>query len=114
MIIRPITVAETTYFLRQAEGLWSDAERDKFVDYIASNPEVGDLIPGTGGVRKIRWSRQGSGKRGGVRVVYFYYDEGVPLYLLMIYAKSEKEDLDADEKHTLKTLSASLKKRHRN
>jgi hypothetical protein len=49
-----ITVAETPLFIRQAEALWSEAEREEFVDYIAHNPEAGDLIPDTGGVRKVR------------------------------------------------------------
>jgi hypothetical protein len=81
MWMRPITVAETL-FIRQAADVLSDEERSTFVDFIARNPEAVDVIPETGGVRKIRWSRQGSGKRGGVRVAYFYYRSDVPLYLL--------------------------------
>lgn len=71
-------------FIRDAADIWSEEERTAFIDYIARNPEAGDIIPDTGGVRKIRWSRRGSGKRGGVRVVYFFYEFGQPLYLLMI------------------------------
>jgi hypothetical protein len=63
---RPITVAETTVFIRQAADVWTDEERSTFLDFIARNPEAGDVIPESGGVRKVRWSRQGSGKRGGV------------------------------------------------
>jgi len=55
-------------FVSQAERVWSDAEGEEFVDFIADNPEAGDLIPETGSVRKVRWSRAGSGKQGGVRV----------------------------------------------
>ena len=77
----PVTVAETALFLRQAEEVWSDAERTIFVDFIARNPEVGDVVAETGGVRKIRWSRQGSGKRGGVRVIYFFNDLDAQHYL---------------------------------
>jgi hypothetical protein len=84
MWMRPITVAETAVFMRQAADVWTDEERAAFVDFIARNPEAGDVIPETGGVRKVRWSRQGSGKRGGVRVIYFYYRADVPLYLLMV------------------------------
>ncbi len=51
--------------MRQAEKVWSDAEREEFVSYIAANPKAGDVIPETGGVRKVRWNREGSGKRGG-------------------------------------------------
>jgi mRNA-degrading endonuclease RelE of RelBE toxin-antitoxin system len=105
-----ITVAETPLFIRQAEGVWDADEREAFVDFIARNPEAGDLIPETGGVRKIRWARAGTGKRGGTRVVYFYHDGNRPLYLLMIYAKARKEDLTADEKKTVRKLATLLKR----
>jgi hypothetical protein len=62
---KPVTVAETPLFVRQAAAIWDDEEREAFVSFIASNPEGGDVIPETGGVRKIRWSRAGTGKRGG-------------------------------------------------
>jgi hypothetical protein len=104
-----ITVAETALFVRQAEKVWSDAEREDFVSYIASNPKVGDVIPETGGVRKVRWNKKGSGKRGGARVVYFYANPGRPLYLLMVYAKAKKEDLSADEKRAVRSLATVLK-----
>ena len=93
--------------------MWAEDERFEFVDFIASNPEVGDVIPETGGVRKIRWGRQGSGKRGGVRVIYFYYDDHAPLYLLMLYAKGEKEDLRPEEKRAVALLAATLKALYR-
>lgn len=108
-----LTIAETKLFLRQAERIWTDDERAAFVDFIASNPEAGDVIPDTGGIRKLRWSRPGSGKRGGVRVVYFYVDLEMPLYLLMIYAKAQRGDLSPDDKQTVKALAASLKQTRR-
>jgi mRNA-degrading endonuclease RelE of RelBE toxin-antitoxin system len=113
MLTRPITVAETQLFVRQADDVWSEEERFEFVDFIAINPEAGDVISETGGVRKIRWTRRGSGKRGGVRVIYFYHDEEAPLYLLMVYAKGEKEDLRPDEKRAVAKLTATLKAVHR-
>ena len=63
-------------FVRQAAEVWDEAEHDAFVTFIASNPEIGDVIPDTGGVRKVRWSRAGSGKRGGVRVAVDGVREG--------------------------------------
>jgi hypothetical protein len=63
--------------------IWSEDELAGLVDYVARNPEVGDVIPGTGGVRKLRWGRARSGKRGGARVVYFYFHANCPLYLLL-------------------------------
>ena len=103
-----ITVAETPLFVKQAETVWSAEERTEFIDFIAGNPEAGDLIPGTGGIRKVRWSRAGTGKRGGVRVVYFFYDRARPLYLLMVYAKARKEDLTADEAKILRSIAATI------
>jgi hypothetical protein len=106
---KPITVAETPLFVRQAETVWDEAEREAFVNFIARNPAAGDVIPDTGGVRKIRWARAGAGKRGGARVVYFYHDAGRPLYLLMVYAKARQEDLTAEQKQTVRRLAAVLK-----
>ena len=105
----PITVAETPLFLRQAADIWDEAEHDAFVTYIASHPEAGDVIPETGGVRKVRWTRAGSGKRGGTRVIYFYHDVGRPLYLLMVYAKARQENLTGEEKKAVRKLAAILK-----
>ena len=113
MITRLITVAETLPFLRQAASLWSEDEHRAFVDYIAANPEVGDVIPDTGGVRKVRWSRAGMGKRGGARVIYFYHDDTMPLYLLLAYAKAQRENLTPDEKRQVRALVAGLKQAHR-
>jgi len=106
-----ITVAETALFIRQAEELWGDEERETFVAFIARNPEAGAVIPETGGVRKVRWKRAGTGKRGGTRVIYFYHDTMRPLYLLMVYAKAQQEDLSPDEKREVRRIAAILKER---
>jgi len=106
----PLTVVETPQFLRQAEDVWSETERQEFVDYIARNPEVGDLIPDTGGVRKVRWRRQGMGKRGGARVIYFYHNPTTPLFLLMVYAKAVREDVAPDAKKALAEFAARIKR----
>jgi hypothetical protein len=106
---RFITVAETPLFSRQARDVWDDAGREAFIEFIARNPEEGDVIPETGGVRKIRWARPGSGKRGGARVIYFYHSGDRPLYLLMVYAKARQENLTAEEKKLVRKLAAALK-----
>lgn len=62
----------------------------------------------TGGVRKVRWAREGKGKSGGVRIIYFYYNEGMPLYLLTLYGKSEKDNLSASERNDLAKLVSLL------
>lgn len=104
-----ITVAETPLFIRQADDVWDDDEREAFIEFIAQNPEAGDVIPETGGVRKVRWAHAGSGKRGGARVIYFHHNAQRPLYLLMVYAKARRENLTPDEKRTVRKLAAMLK-----
>jgi hypothetical protein len=110
MPARPITVAETPLFSRQAERLWDASEREAFIDFIARNPEVGDLIPGGAGVRKLRWSRSGMGKRGGARVIYFYFRADRPLYLLMAYAKAQQEDMTPEQKREVAKLVTTLRR----
>ena len=105
-----ITVVETPLFVRQARDVRDETEREEFVNFIARHPETGDVIPDTGGVRKLRWGRGGSGKRGGARVIYFYHDADRPLYLLMVYAKARQEDLSPDEKRTVRRLVGILKR----
>ena len=112
MTTKLMTVTETPLFLRQADGLWNDADRHAFVDFIAANPEAGDMIPDSGGIRKVRWTRPGMGKRGGVRVIYFYHDDAMPLYLLLIYAKAQRENWTQDEKQRAQILTTRLKQEH--
>jgi hypothetical protein len=98
-------------FLHAATKVWSEQERGEFVDFIAAHPTAGVVVEGTGGVRKVRWGREGVGKRGGVRVIYYYLDEDVPLFLISIFAKSAKADLDAREKRDARAFVHSLKRR---
>lgn len=88
------TVAETPVFARYAAEVWSDAERLEFISFIAANPEAGDVIRGSGGCRKVRWSRPGSGKRGGTRVIYFLAADDA-IWLLIVYAKAKFDNLPA-------------------
>lgn len=87
------TVIETPIFQRLVDDIWSTDERQDFVVWLANNALAGDVIPGAGGLRKVRWSRSGMGKRGGVRVIYYnLLDEGV-ITLLMVYTKAKFDDL---------------------
>ncbi len=86
------TVIETESFIKQAAAIWSAAEIDDLKDHVARNPLAGDEIPGTGGLRKLRWGRAGMGKRGGARVIYYYYNETTSLYLFVAYAKAAQEN----------------------
>jgi len=74
MVTAPMTVVETGEFFKRAKPLMSDSERAELVAFVASNPQVGDIIPDTGGVRKIRWALKGMGKRGGARVIYYNHN----------------------------------------
>jgi hypothetical protein len=103
----PITVVEV--FPARAASVWNDEERLAFITFIAGSPDVGDLIPGGGGVRKVRWSRPGTGKRGGVRVIYYFHDESIPLFLLTVYPKSRKDNLSAAELKALKHVVSILR-----
>lgn len=87
------TVVETPTFQKQAEKLWSEGERLEFIAWIAEHPEAGDVIPGAEGARKVRWQRQGVGKSGGVRVIYFNLPADEVLLLVAVYAKSARENL---------------------
>lgn len=79
----------------------SEEEISALVDVLAYNPEAGALIRGTGGLRKLRVATQGRGKRGGGRVIYYYHSEAMPLYLLLAYSKSERDDLTAAQRKAL-------------
>ncbi|BEP54556.1 toxin RelE [Variovorax sp. V118] len=89
------SVIETPTFQRLAAEFWSDDERLEFVAFIAENTEAGDVIQDTGGLRKVRWSRPGMGKRGGVRVIYFNRNEQGNVVLLLVYAKAKFDNIPA-------------------
>ena len=87
------TVIETPTFQKQVEKLWSEDERLAFIDWIALNPLVGDVIPGADGARQVRWSRSGSGKSSGARVIYFNLTEQEVVLLVTAYAKAERSSM---------------------
>ena len=104
-----ITVAETPEYIRSAERLLPPADRMEVVEYLAANPKAGDLMQGTGGVRKLRWARGGRGKSGGVRVIYCFHSDAMPLYLLTVFGKSERDNLSKAERNDLAGLVRMLK-----
>ncbi|URI11142.1 transcriptional regulator [Aquincola tertiaricarbonis] len=89
------TVAETPLFVQYAADVWSDNERLAFISWIAANAESGDLIPGSGGCRKVRWSTAGTGKRGGARIIYFLEREHT-IWLLIVYKKARFDNLPTE------------------
>ena len=97
-----LTVIETKAFIRNMEGVWQDRERQEFINWIAATPDAGDLIVGSGGLRKVRWSRQGMGKRGGVRVVTYEVRSDGVVWLLIGYTKAKFDNLPTDFLNALK------------
>lgn len=87
------TVVETPVFQKLWPVYWSEEERGEFAAFLSSNPEAGDVVPESGGIRKVRWKRQGVGKSGGVRVIYFTRNEAEELVLLTLYSKSKTDNL---------------------
>ena len=102
------TVVELPEYLRQAERLLSEQARTDLVDYLAAHPKAGVIMRGTGGIRKLRWARAGMGKSGGVRAIYYYHDEQMPLYLLTIFGKGTKDNLTQAEQNALRRLVRTL------
>lgn len=104
-----LTVVETSAFARRAEKLLTDEEHDDLLLYLSMYHKVGDEIPGTGGVRKLRYSAQGRGKSGGVRVIYYFFDEVNPVLALFLYGKNEQANLTSGEKKLAASLAAAMK-----
>ncbi len=100
-----ITVIESPIFTRLWPDYWSKDERGEFSAWIANNPEAGDVVPGSGGIRKVRWWQKGKGKRGGVRVIYLATPARGLIWLLTIYAKADRENIPT---HILKALKEEL------
>lgn len=88
-----LTVVETLLFQKQWPQYWTEEERGEFATYIAEYPDAGDVVPESGGIRKVRWRRAGSGKSGGVRVIYFTRTAEEEVVLLTLYAKSKTDNI---------------------
>ncbi|WP_372716725.1 type II toxin-antitoxin system RelE/ParE family toxin [Immundisolibacter sp.] len=99
-----LTIGELPEYIRRADKLLTEAQRRDVIDYLAAHPKAGDLLEGTGGIRKLRWSRGGRGKSGGVRVIYYFHSETMPLYLLTLFAKNERTSLSKSERNVLAGL----------
>jgi hypothetical protein len=105
---RPVSVIELAGYRRRADELMTRDEQDAIINLVAYEPTCGDLIAGTGGLRKVRVGRGAEGKRGGARVVYYYHDHQIPVFLLALYAKNEKEDFTPSEKKEFAGLLKEL------
>ena len=103
------TVVETPIFSRLWPDYWDEDERGEFVSWLVKNPLAGDVIRGSGGCRKVRWARSGTGKRGGVRVIHFNMLENGVIHLLLIYAKNERENWTPDDRRRVQALTDSIR-----
>lgn len=97
---------ETSIFTKLIYAYLSEDEYVALQMYLLEHPEAGNIIPGSGGVRKLRWSISGKGKRGGVRVIYYFKQRGSEIWLLTIYSKSETENIPS---HLLKKIAEEIK-----
>lgn len=104
-----ITVVETPMFLKDVKRANLDEdEHSKLINFLASNPKVGAVIEGTGGVRKVRFAAQGRGKGGGYWVVYYFHSDEIPLFALALFAKNEKANLSKTDRNELKVLMTQI------
>jgi hypothetical protein len=97
-----LTIIESPLFTRMWPDYWSEEERADFASYVAASPDAGDVVPGSGGCRKIRWGSAGIGKRGGVRVIYTTRLTSGAVVLLIMYAKSAQETIPS---HVLRQIA---------
>jgi mRNA-degrading endonuclease RelE of RelBE toxin-antitoxin system len=102
-------VVETSAFSRLADALLSLEDRGTLINMLARDAMEGDLMPGLGGVRKLRFAPSGRGKRGGFRVIYYVYNEGQPILALLIYGKNEQHDLSPAQRKVVADLAALMK-----
>lgn len=97
-------IVETSIFTRQVQALLSDDDYRELQLALILHPDSGAIIPGSGGLRKIRWSMQGRGKRGGVRVIYYWIDARNKILMLFMYAKNDQEDLTPEQLKVLRKI----------
>ena len=102
------TVVETPEFLRRVQGLLTAADRSALINHLAANPDAGDVMPGTGGARKLWWAVRGKGKSGGVRVITFFSGPPVPVFVLTVFGKGEKINLSQAERNALRKVLSEL------
>lgn len=106
------TIVELPEFQRRSMALLTDSEKQGIITYLSAHPQSGVIMQGAGGIRKLRWASGGKGKSGGVRVIYYYHSESIPLFLLTLFGKSEKANLSKAERNDLAKLTSLLAKNY--
>jgi hypothetical protein len=102
------TIVELPEFIKRADKLLKASEKISVINYLAAHPASGDIMQGTGGIRKLRWSAHGKGKSGGVRIIYYFHNNSMPLFLLTLFGKGEKSNLSKSERNDLAKFSTLL------
>ena len=95
------TIVELPEYIRRAANLLSDSEKQGVINYLARHPLEGTVMQGTGGIRKFRWASGNRGKSSGVRIIYYFHSETIPLFLLTAFGKNEKANLSKAERNEL-------------
>ena len=104
-----ILIAETPTFTRQADELFCEDEIRELLDVLANNPLAGEKVPGANGIRKLCFAAVGSGRRGGGRAIYYYRDEGMPIYVLLAFAQAASVRMTVAEGRAVSELAAVLR-----
>ena len=106
------TIVELTEYIKRSEKLLSNSERLSIINHLAKLPTSGEIMKATGGIRKLRWSAQSKGKSGGVRVIFYYHNKSIPLFLLTVFGKGEKSNLTKTERNELSKFTSLLVKNY--
>ena len=106
------TIVELPEFIRKSDKILTITQRLSIINYLAEHPAAGDIMQGTGGIRKLRWSALAKGKSGGARVIYYYHNENIPLFLLTVFGKGEKANLSKAERNELAKLTTQIIKNY--
>jgi hypothetical protein len=99
---------EIPIFTKHLSKYLDDDTYKKLQNFLIEQPAAGDIVQGTGGLRKLRWSLNGKGKQGGIRIIYYWHVSEDQIYFLTLYAKNEISDLSSDEKKALKKMMEDL------
>ncbi|NQY65598.1 MAG: type II toxin-antitoxin system RelE/ParE family toxin [Alteromonadaceae bacterium] len=106
------TIVELPEYKKQVHKHLTDDDAALVINYLAEHPKAGDLMQGTGGIRKLRWAKSGKGKSGGVRVIYYFHNESMPLFLLSLFGKNDKANLSHSERNILAKFTLTLRKNY--
>jgi hypothetical protein len=106
------TIVELPEYIQRSSRLLSESEKKGIINYLALHPLSGAVMQGTGGIRKFRWATGNKGKSGGVRVIYYFHNKSIPLFLLTVFGKNEKDNLSKSERNELAKFADLLSKNY--